>query len=138
MALARASRVETNPVIVKTMEGVWNSYDSKAHTQTPESFGWRNSDKFSAGREAIKAFLIGQWGNRHYALTKERWAYKGDCISVQYEYQWWHGPAGRWYQTYGNERWKFVDDGAGPRRDISAMTFRCLLQRTTTTPLTKV
>ena len=31
-------------------------------------------------------------------------------IAVRFEYEW-HDAAGQWYRAYGNENWKFTENG---------------------------
>jgi hypothetical protein len=43
-------------------------------------------------------------------LIKELWAFDGDRIAVRFAYEW-HDDSGNWFRSYGNENWRFDDQG---------------------------
>ena len=89
---------ETARQKVKMAQDAWNTRDPEkvSLAYTPDS-RWRNRDEFFEGRDEIVAFLKRKWEReRDYRLMKELWCYRGNRISVRFEYesrdtdgQWW-------------------------------------------------
>ena len=97
---------------VRLAEDAWNSRDpervSLAYT---EDSVWRNRAEFMTGRAAIVEFLERKWSKElDYRLIKELWTYAESRIAVRFAYEW-HDDAGNWFRSYGNENWKFDDNG---------------------------
>ena len=93
-------------------EDAWNSRDPGrvALAYTADS-RWRNRAEFLEGREAIEAFLTRKWQHeREYRLVKELWTFAGNRLAVRFAYEW-HGAAGQWFRSYGNENWEFDQQG---------------------------
>ena len=106
---------------VQLAEDGWNSRDpervSLAYSVDSE---WRNRDVFLKGRPAIQEFLTSKWHRElHYRLKKELWTFTGNRIAVRFEYEWLNATTGQWFRSYGNENWKFDDDGLMSRRYAS-------------------
>ena len=53
-----------------------------------------------------------------YALRKSLWAFSGNRIAVQLQYEW-HDETGSWWRSYGNENWEFDAHGYMNRREAS-------------------
>ena len=105
---------------VQTAEDAWNTRDpervSLAYTEDSE---WRNRGTFVTGRAAIVEFLTQKWERElDYALRKDLWSFDGNHIAVRFQYES-HDAAGQWYRSYGNELWKFDDNGLMARREAS-------------------
>ena len=105
---------------VQLAEEAWNSRDPErvalAYTEDSE---WRNRAEFFNGRSAIIEFLRCNWARElDYRLRKELWAFEGNRIAVQFDYEF-HDATGQWYQGYGNENWEFAPDGLMQRRFAS-------------------
>ena len=67
----------------------------------------------------MRAFLEGKWTKElHYRLKKTLWSFTDNRIAVafQYEYQ---DSSGQWFRAYGNEFWKFSDNGLMASREAS-------------------
>lgn len=80
---------------------------------------WRNRDVFVSGRAAIVEFLTKKWQRElGYALRKELWAFDGNRISVRFQHDS-HDADGQWWRSYGNEQWKFDENGLMTRREAS-------------------
>lgn len=97
---------------VRLAEDGWNSRDPAkvALAYTPDS-RWRNRAEFPKGRVEIEAFLTRKWAKElEYRLIKDLWAYDGNRIAVRYAYEY-RDDSGNWFRAYGNENWKFDDDG---------------------------
>ena len=102
---------------VRLAEDAWNSRDPArvALAYTPDS-QWRNRAEFIHGRAAIEAFLQRKWSRElDYRLTKQLWAFGGNCIAVRFAYEY-HDDSGNWFRAYGNENWEFDADGLMLRR----------------------
>lgn len=105
---------------VQAAEDAWNTRDPErvALAYTEDSV-WRNRSEFFSGRAAIIEFLTRKWEREHdYALRKELWGYRGDRISVRFQYEW-HDDAGRTWRSHGNELWEFDARGLMRRREAS-------------------
>ncbi len=105
---------------VRMAEDAWNSRDpervSLAYT---ENSRWRNRDEFFAGRKAIVEFLTRKWAKEQdYRLIKELWAFHGNQIAVRFQYEF-HDAAGQWWRAYGNENWRFDENGLMDWRQAS-------------------
>jgi nuclear transport factor 2 (NTF2) superfamily protein len=103
---------ETAAAKVQAAEDAWNSRDphrcSLAYTEDSQ---WRNRDEFLTGREAIVAFLTRKWERElDYKLKKTLWSFTDDRIAVAFEYES-RDAAGQWWRSYGNELWRFREDG---------------------------
>jgi len=104
---------ETAVQKVRLAEDAWNSRDpdrvSLAYTIDSK---WRNRAEFINGREAIVQFLTHKWEREiDYRLIKEIWTYEDTCIAVRFAYEW-HDDSGNWFRSYGNENWKFDENGS--------------------------
>jgi len=105
---------------VQAAEDAWNTRDPHrvASAYTPDSV-WRNRDLFLTGREEIIAFLTAKWERElDYALRKSLWGFRGNRISVRFQYEW-HDSSGQWWRSYGNELWQFSTQGLMERREAS-------------------
>jgi len=105
---------------VQLAEDAWNSQDPErialAYTIDTE---WRNRSSFINGRQEVIAFLKVKWQlELQYKLRKELWAFRGNRIAVRFEYEY-HDRAGQWYRAYGNENWKFDNNGLMKKRFAS-------------------
>lgn len=103
---------ETAVQKVRLAEDGWNSRDPErvSLAYTPDS-QWRNRAEFIQGRAQIVEFLRRKWSRElNYRLIKELWAFTGDQIAVRFAYEW-HDDSGNWYRSYGNENWKFAENG---------------------------
>jgi uncharacterized protein (TIGR02246 family) len=103
---------ETAALKVQAAEDAWNSRDPERVAQSyTEDSQWRNRDEFFSGREAIVAFLTRKWERElDYRLAKTLWAFTGDRIAVRFEYES-RDANGQWWRSYGNEMWRFREDG---------------------------
>ena len=111
---------ETAAQKVRAAEDAWNRRDPETGAQayTPDS-RWRNRSEFLNGRAQIVAFLQRKWATElEYRLIKELWAFGQDRIAVRFAYEW-HDVAGQWYRSYGNENWRFDDEGYMAERHAS-------------------
>lgn len=102
---------------VRAAEDGWNSCDPErvSLAYTSDSV-WRNRAEFLQGRDAIVQFLKRKWAKElDYRLIKELWAFGGNRIAVRFAYEW-HDDTGNWFRSYGNENWKFADNGLMARR----------------------
>ena len=64
---------------------------------------------------ALAYAIDSRWRNRwarelDYRLIKELWAFTDNRIAVRFAYEW-RDDSGHWYRSYGNEAWKFNEDG---------------------------
>lgn len=104
--------LETAIQKVRFAEDAWNSRDPQkiALAYTVNSL-WRNRSEFVRGREEIIVFLTRKWEHElDYRLIKEIWAYHENRIAVRFAYEW-HNNNGEWFRSYGNENWKFDENG---------------------------
>ncbi|MFD4251709.1 nuclear transport factor 2 family protein [Amycolatopsis thermoflava] len=105
---------------VQAAEDAWNTRDPEkvALAYTPDSV-WRNRDQHIVGRDAIVEFLRRKWERElDYALRKELWGFRGNRIAVRFQYEC-HDAEGQWWRSYGNELWKFTENGLMRRREAS-------------------
>lgn len=105
---------------VRLAEDGWNSRDPAkvALAYTPDT-RWRNRVEFVTSREEAQAFLTRKWNRElDYRLIKELWAFAGNRIAVRYAYEY-RDDSGQWHRAYGNENWKFADDGLMAHRHAS-------------------
>lgn len=105
---------------VRAAENGWNSRDPErvALAYTADCH-WRNRSEIFTGRAAIIAFLTAKWSRENgYRLIKEYWAHTDDCIAVRFAYEW-HDAQQQWYRAYGNENWRFADNGLMVQRHAS-------------------
>ncbi|UOE44826.1 DUF1348 family protein [Agromyces larvae] len=105
---------------VRLAEDAWNTRDPErvalAYTQDSR---WRNRSTFLQGRAQIVDFLRAKWEREHeYRLIKELWAHGSDRIAVRFAYEW-RSAAGQWFRAYGNENWRFDDEGLMAERHAS-------------------
>lgn len=101
-------------------ENAWNNQDpvKVSLAYTPNSW-WRNRSEFIEGRDAIVAFLTRKWERElEYRLIKEVWAFHGNQIAARFQYEY-HDAAGNWFRAYGNEQWRFDENGLMMRREAS-------------------
>jgi len=105
---------------VRMAENGWNSGDpEKISLAYTNDSVWRNRAEFFSGRDAIQAFLQRKYNKElEYRLVKELWAFTEYQISVRFQYEW-HDDSGQWYRSYGNEQWRFHENGLMLRRDAS-------------------
>jgi nuclear transport factor 2 (NTF2) superfamily protein len=67
----------------------------------------------------VKLYLKRKWEKElNYRLKKELWGFRGNRITVRFEYEW-HDNQGQWYRSYGNELWEFDEDGFMRKRYAS-------------------
>lgn len=105
---------------VQGAEDAWNTRDpGRVAGAYSEDTVWRNRDLHIRGREEVIAFLTDKWDRElDYRLRKNLWAFSDDQIAVRFQYEW-HDDEGQWYRSYGNELWKFDQDGYMARREAS-------------------
>ena len=111
---------ETATEKVRKAENAWNTKSPRtvALAYSPES-KWRNRSEFICGRDEITDFLIRKWKvEQGYKLVKEIWAFGDDRIAVRFAYEW-HNDRFDWFRSYGNENWKFNDQGLMTERHAS-------------------
>ena len=109
--------LETAVEKVRLAEDGWNSRDPEkvALAYTVDSH-WRNRAEFVQGREAIIGFLTRKWHRElDYRLIKELWGFRENRMAVRFAYEW-HDDSGNWFRSYGNENWKFDENGLMRRR----------------------
>jgi nuclear transport factor 2 (NTF2) superfamily protein len=97
---------------VRLAEDGWNTRDpEKVAPAYAIDSRWRNRSEFVRGRTEIIAFLSRKWARElDYRLIKELWAFTDNRIAVRFAYEW-RDDSGHWYRSYGNEAWKFNEDG---------------------------
>jgi hypothetical protein len=105
---------------VQMAEDAWNSKDpiriSKAYTIDTE---WRNRTEFINGRAEVIEFLKRKWAKEnHYKLKKELWGFRGNRMSVRFEYEF-ADLNGQWWRAYGIENWEFDENGLMRKRFAS-------------------
>ena len=101
-------------------EDAWNNRDPEkvSLAYTPDSW-WRNRSEFLQGRDQIVAFLTRKWEKElDYRLIKEVWAFHGNQIAARFQYEY-HTADGQWFRAYGNEQWRFDENGLMMRREAS-------------------
>ena len=105
---------------VRAAEDAWNTRDpERISLAYSEDSWWRNRSTFVQGRSAIVDFLVDKWDRElDYRLIKELWAYTGDVIAVRFAYEY-RDAAGQWFRAYGNENWRFDEDGLMTHRHAS-------------------
>lgn len=105
---------------VRAAEDGWNGRDpQKVSLAYTVDSRWRNRSAFLHGRDEIVAFLTAKWQRElEYRLIKELWAFTDDRIAVRFVYEW-HDSDGRWFRSYGNENWRFDDEGLMSERHAS-------------------
>jgi len=111
---------ETAKQKIQMAEDAWNSKNpekvSMAYTVDSE---WRNRNQFINGREEIKEFLKNKWETEiDYKLKKTYWAHTENKIAVRFEYEY-RNSKGQWFRAYGNENWKFDENGLMKQRFAS-------------------
>ncbi|PZP30349.1 MAG: DUF1348 domain-containing protein [Roseateles depolymerans] len=105
---------------VRLAEDGWNSRDAArvVLAYSPDT-RWRNRVDFPVGREQAQALLERKWRRElDYRLIKELWAHDGNCIAVRFAYEW-RDDAGHWFRSYGNENWRFNEQGLMVERHAS-------------------
>jgi hypothetical protein len=112
--------LETAIQKVRGAEDGWNTCNpqtvSLAYTVDSK---WRNRAEIFQGREKIVEFLTRKWQRElEYRLIKELWAFTGNRIAVRFAYEY-HDDSGNWFRAYGNENWKFDDNGLMMHRHAS-------------------
>lgn len=105
---------------VRKAEDAWNGKQPEMIARAySEQSRWRNRNEFFQGRDAIVAFLTRKWAKElDYRLIKEIWAHGEDRIAVRFAYEW-HDESGQWFRSYGNENWKFDENGLMSQRHAS-------------------
>jgi len=111
---------ETAAIKVRAAEDGWNSRDpERVSLAYSLDSHWRNRSEFLTGREQIAAFLRRKWSSElEYRLIKELWAFDGNRIAVRFAYEY-HDATGLWFRAYGNENWKFDENGLMTARHAS-------------------
>jgi nuclear transport factor 2 (NTF2) superfamily protein len=111
---------DTARVKVRLAEDAWNTRDPDRVVQVyTEDTRWRNRAEFPVGREEVRAFLRRKWNRElDYRLIKELWANDRDRIGVRFAYEW-HDDSGHWFRSYGNENWRFNEQGLMTHRYAS-------------------
>ena len=101
-------------------EDAWNNKNPEAVSLAyTEDSQWRNRNQFISGRAQIIEFLTNKWATElDYRLIKEVWAYTEDKIAVRFAYEW-HDSNDQWYRSYGNENWRFDENGLMAERHAS-------------------
>jgi nuclear transport factor 2 (NTF2) superfamily protein len=112
--------LESAKIKVRMAENGWNNKDAEkvslAYSLNSE---WRNRSTFIAGRPAIIEFLSKKWQSElDYKLIKELWAFSGDRIAVRFAYEF-RNSDNQWFRAYGNENWKFDNQGLMSQRHAS-------------------
>jgi nuclear transport factor 2 (NTF2) superfamily protein len=105
---------------VRLAEDGWNTRDAaKVATAYTLDTKWRNRATFVCNREEADAFLKAKWlCELASRLIKELWAFTENRIAVRYAYEW-RDDSGNWFRSYGNENWKFADNGLMQNRFAS-------------------
>lgn len=105
---------------VRKAEDAWNGKNPEAIALAYSAESkWRNRSEFLAGRTEIAAFLTRKWEKElEYRLIKEIWAHSDDRIAVRFAYEW-RNHEGQWFRSYGNENWKFDENGLMAERHAS-------------------
>jgi nuclear transport factor 2 (NTF2) superfamily protein len=111
---------ETAAQKARMAEDAWNSRDpERVALAYTEGSRWRNRAEIFEGRPAIVAFLTRKWAREiEYRLIKEVWAWQGDRIAVRFAYEW-RDDSGQWFRSYGNENWRFDENGLMAERHAS-------------------
>lgn len=111
---------ETAAIKARKAEDAWNNQDPvKVSLAYTEDSWWRNRSQFINGRDEIVAFLADKWKNElEYRLIKEVWAFHENQIACRFQYEY-HNKAGNWFRAYGNEQWRFDENGLMMRREAS-------------------
>jgi nuclear transport factor 2 (NTF2) superfamily protein len=106
---------------VRLAEDAWNSKDAgKVSLAYTVDSRWRNRSEFLKGREEIVKFLENKWKKeKEYKLIKQLWAFSDDQIGVRFCYEWYDEANAQWKRSYGNEMWKFDENGLMKRREAS-------------------
>lgn len=104
----------------RAAEDAWNTRDpQRISLAYSEDSWWRNRSTFVQGRAAIVAFLTDKWSRElDYRLIKEVWAHSGEVIAVRFAYEY-RTAEGQWFRAYGNENWRFDEDGLMTHRHAS-------------------
>ncbi len=119
-ALIPPFNLETARLKVQRAEDLWNCRDPErvalAYTENSE---WRNRSEFVQGRVAIVQLLTRKWQRElDYRLKKELFAYQGNRIAVQFEYEY-RDDMGQWFRAHGIEHWNFDSEGLMQVRNAS-------------------
>ena len=103
---------ETAKQKVRMAENAWNVKDpQKISMAYSANSKWRNRNLFLNGRDEIVSFLEAKYAKElEYKLCKELWAFTENKIAVRFAYEW-HDKEGKWWRSYGNENWKFDENG---------------------------
>ena len=105
---------------VRAAEDGWNTRDPEriALAYSVDTW-WRNRSTFVQGRAAIVDLLADKWERElDYRLIKELWAFTDDVIAVRFAYEY-QTVEGQWFRAYGNENWRFNEDGLMTHRHAS-------------------
>ncbi|WP_096085141.1 DUF1348 family protein [Agaribacterium haliotis] len=107
-------------VKVRKAEDAWNNKNPAAVALAySEDSRWRNRSEFIQGRADIADFLTRKWAKENdYRLIKELWAHGKSCIAVRFAYEWVDN-SGQWFRSYGNENWRFDNQGLMCERHAS-------------------
>ena len=112
--------VDTAAQKARLAEDAWNSRDpAKVALAYTSDSRWRNRAEFINGRAEIEAFLTRKWARElDYRLIKEVWGFRLNRMAVRFAYEW-RDESGRWFRSYGNELWRFDDQGLMAERHAS-------------------
>ncbi len=111
---------ETAQQKARMAEDTWNSQNpEKVSMAYSIDSWWRNRSTFLQGRPAIVEFLSHKWQKEHeYRLIKEVWGFNQNQIAARFQYEY-HDDNGNWFRAYGNEQWRFNENGLMTRREAS-------------------
>ena len=112
--------VDTAAQKARMAEDAWNSRDpARVALAYTEDSRWRNRVEFINGRSEIEAFLARKWARElDYRLIKEVWGFRLNRMAVRFAYEW-REESGQWFRSYGNELWRFDDQGLMAERHAS-------------------
>jgi len=112
--------VDTAAQKARMAEDAWNSRDpARVALAYTEDSRWRNRVEFITGRSEIEAFLARKWARElDYRLIKEVWGFRLNKMAVRFAYEW-REESGQWFRSYGNELWRFDDQGLMAERHAS-------------------
>ena len=112
--------VDTAEQKARMAEDAWNSRDpARVALAYTEDSRWRNRAEFIDGRTEIEAFLARKWARElDYRLIKEVWGFRLNRMAVRFAYEW-RDDSGHWFRSYGNELWRFDEQGLMAERHAS-------------------
>ncbi|MFT5719612.1 MAG: nuclear transport factor 2 (NTF2) superfamily protein [Oleiphilaceae bacterium] len=112
--------LESAKIKVRMAENGWNNKDAeKVSLAYSENSKWRNRSNFITGRPAIIELLNKKWqAELDYKLIKELWSFTDNHIAVRFAYEYRNADY-QWFRAYGNENWKFDEQGLMSQRHAS-------------------